>query len=290
MPLLDREEYIEQAYLFRMMALRLEQQMPTQELLGMLKHEILATSKLALAIDYLSADLKLHGQMSPAMQKIGHYFTPFQAFLVSEAEREKGRFDLNQALQILEREARYRAEGATPQGMFLYQFESISRNRLNYDRGLTAIANDPLFDESWREWILLVRKQVGFFDIADLIYLRSEQLLLERQRQQNDEPTAEPAQTPLFGTKEGRIAAANRRRDPLLLFAALHRQLGYPEVPRTDFSEKQPDLLPALMRRMERLEARVKMLDEEQRGTFDLTKLYAKPEQPPKSDLDDLLQ
>lgn len=289
MPLLDREEYIEQAYLFRMMGLRLQQEMPTQELLGLLKHEILATSKLALAIDYLSADLKLHGQMSPAMQRLSHYFTPFQAFLVSEAEREKGRFDLNQALQILEREATYRAAGATPQGMFLYQFESVSRNRLNYDRGLTAIAHDPLFDEAWREWILLVRKQVGFLDIADLIFLRSEQHLIERQRNQHGESDDEPEQVPLFGIKEGRIAAANRRRDPLLLFAALHRQLGYPEVPKTDFSEKKPDLLPALLRRMERLEARVKMLDEEQRGTFDLTKLYAKPEQPPKSDLDELL-
>ncbi len=101
----------------------------------MLKHEILATSKLYLALDYLSADLKMHGLMSPAMQRLGHYFTPYQAYLVSEAEREKGRFDLNQALLILEREAGYRAQGTTPQGMFHYQFESLSRNRLNYDRG-----------------------------------------------------------------------------------------------------------------------------------------------------------
>ncbi len=288
MPLLDRDEYIEQAYLYRMMALRLAQEMPTQELLELLKYEILATSKLALAIDYLSADLKLHGLMSPAMQKLGHYFTPFQTFLVSEAEREKGRFDLNQALQILEREATYRATGATPQGMFLFQFESISRNRLNYDRGLTAIAHDPLFDAAWRDWILLVRKQVGFLDIADLIYLRSEQQRLEQQRKQYDGPD-EPVQEPLFGVKEGRIAWANRRRDPLLLFAALQRQLGYPEVPKTDFTDKQPDLLPALMRRMERLESRMKMIDEEQRGIFDLTKLYAKPEKPPSSDLDEML-
>lgn len=289
MPILEREEYIEQAYLYRMMSLRLAQEIPTQELLGMLKHEILATSKLYLALDYLAADLKMHGQMAPAMQRLSHYFTPYQAFLISEAEREKGRFDLNQALLILEREAGYRAQGTTPQGMFLYQFESLSRNRLNYDRGLTAIANDPLFDAAWREWILLVRKQVGFLDIADLIYLRSEEQRLDRQRKQHAEPDEEPPKDPLFGVKEGRIAWANRGRDPLLLFAALHRQLGYPEVPKTDFSDKQPDLLPALMRRMERLEARMKLIDEEQRGIFDLTKLYAKPEQPPKSDLDDLL-
>jgi hypothetical protein len=136
---------------------------------------------------------------------------------------------------------------------------------------------------------LLARKQVGFLDIADLIYLRSEQQRLEKQRLQHTESDDAPLKEPLFGVKEGRIAWANRGRDPLLLFAALHRQLGYPEVPKTDFSEKQTDLLPALMRRMERLEARLKMIDEEQRGIFDLTKLYAKPDQPPKSDLDELL-
>ena len=37
---------------------------------------------------------------------------------------------------------------------------------------------------------------------------------------------------PLFGEKEGKIAKASRGRDPLFLFAALQRQLGYPEVPR----------------------------------------------------------
>ena len=36
----------------------------------------------------------------------------------------------------------------------------------------------------------------------------------------------------LFGEKEGKIARANRGRDPLYLFSALQRQLGYPEVPR----------------------------------------------------------
>ena len=36
----------------------------------------------------------------------------------------------------------------------------------------------------------------------------------------------------LFGEKEGRIAMANRRKDPLYLFSALQRHLGYPSVPR----------------------------------------------------------
>jgi len=34
----------------------------------------------------------------------------------------------------------------------------------------------------------------------------------------------------LFGEKEGRIALANRKRNPLFLFSALQRQLGYPDT------------------------------------------------------------
>ncbi len=93
----------------------------------------------------------------------------------------------------------------------------------------------------------------------------------------------------LFGEKEGRIAAANRQRDPLLLFAALHRHLGYPAVPRVERKDRQPDLVPAALRRVERLETRIKMIDEEQKGTLDLSKLYVKPETAPTDGLDDLL-
>ena len=48
---------------------------------------------------------------------------------------------------MLEREAEYRGQGASPQGIFLYQFETLCRNRLGYDRGLEAIAADSIFDE-----------------------------------------------------------------------------------------------------------------------------------------------
>ena len=46
------------------------------------------------------------------------------------------------------------------------------------------------------------------------------------------QPGYTPPLPPLFGEKEGKIARASRGRDPLYLFAALQRQLGYPEVPR----------------------------------------------------------
>ncbi len=211
------------------------------------------------------------------MQKLAHYFTPFQTFVVSEAENERGKFDIGVALRILEREARYFADGATPQGIFLYQFESISRNRLGYDRGLEAIAGDPIFDAAWHDWIMTVRRQVGLIDIADLIYVRSQQYPIDCRRQGRDHNLGD---TPLlFGEKEGRIAMANRRKDPLLLFAALHRQLGYPEVPRLEPIDRTPEILPQLIRRLDRLEARLKLVEEEQKGGIDLSKFY-KPPQP----------
>jgi hypothetical protein len=208
---------------------------------------------------------------------LAHYFTPFQTYVVAEAENPRGKFDISVALKILEREAKYRADGATPQGIFLYQFECLSRNRLGYDRGLESMAGDPIFDAPWKDWIQTVRRQVGLIDIADLIYVRSQQYPIDCRRQGREEPT--PDKPMLFGQKEGRIAMANRRKDALLLFAAFHRQLGYPAVPRLEPIDQTPEILPALLRRMDRLEMRLKLLDDEQRGGIDLTKFY-KPPQP----------
>ena len=58
--------------------------MPMQELLEQIRYELLTTTKLPLAIDYLLTELKHSGQMAPAMKKLAHYFTPFQAYLVEE--------------------------------------------------------------------------------------------------------------------------------------------------------------------------------------------------------------
>jgi hypothetical protein len=270
--MLDREEYVEQAHLFHALGERMKQNMAVQELLLSLKEEILATTRLPLAMDYLAAELKLIGVFSTAMAKLPHYFTPFQTFLIAEAEDERGKFDLSVALKVIEREAQYRAAGSTPQGIFLYQFECLCRNRLGYDKGLEAIAGDPIFDDAWRQWILTVRRQVGIIDFADMIYVRSERYLQDARRRGVSE--ANLAAAPLFGEREGRIAWANRRKDPLLLFAALHRQLGYPAVPRLDQADRTPELIPALLRRVERLETRLKLLEEEQKGGIDLTKFY----------------
>jgi hypothetical protein len=270
--MLDREEYVEQAYFFRALGERMKQNLAAQELLVMLKQEILATTKLPLAIDFMAGELRLHGVFSPAMAKLAHYFSPFQTFVVAEAERERGRFDFYIALEILEREARYRAEGSSPQGAFLYQFECLCRNRLGYDQGLAAMSRDPIYDEAWSEWILMVRRQVGIVDIADMIYVRSADYVQQRRRQGLDREG--PEKSVLFGEKEGKIALANRQRDPLLLFSALERHLNYPSVPRPKPIDETKQLLPNLLRRVDRLEARLKLLEEEQKGGIDLSKFF----------------
>jgi hypothetical protein len=276
--MLEREEYVEQAHFFTTLAERNQMGASTQELLGMVREEILSTTKLPMAIDYLAGELKLVGVFHTAMAKLSHYFTPFQTFVVGEAERDTGRFDMLLALTILAREASYRAQGATAQGIFLYEFESLARNRLGYDRGMEAIAGDPIFDAAWREWILLVRHQVGLVDFADLLYLRSEHCF--RRQMASAVETGEPAhdQPVLFGEGEGRIALANRGKDPLLLFNALHRHLGYPEVPRPAKPDESPQVVPQLARRMERMEARMKLVEEELKGGIDITRFYAPPD------------
>jgi len=275
--MLDREEYVEQAYFFRALRERIGQSMAAQELLAAMKQEVLATTKLPLALDYMASELRLTGGFASAMARMGHYFTPYQTFVVGEAEREAGRLDFRVALQILEREAEYRAKGATPQGIFVYQFETLCRNRLGYDLGLEAIAGAPAFDQDWRDWILTVRRQIGIVDFADLIYVRSEHY------QPREDEQRRPV---LFGRKEGQIALAHRRKDPLLLFSALQRHLGYPSVPRAAEEETQRYVIPMLQRRIERLESRIRLLEEEIRGGINLARFYAprSEDKPPPSD------
>ena len=124
---LVREEYVEQEYLFKMLRERMNST-ATQELLRTLRHEILATTKLPMALEFMESSLKHTGSIAEAMETMNHYFTPFQTFIMREAEREDGKFDYLIALQILEKEAHCRVEGMVPQGMFLYQFEALSRN------------------------------------------------------------------------------------------------------------------------------------------------------------------
>jgi hypothetical protein len=268
--MLDREEYVEQAHFFKSLGERLLENVPLQETLAHVRHEILATTKLPMAIDYCLSELKHSGTFAPAMKRLSHYFSPFQAYLIEEAEDERGRFDMRIAFSILQVEAQYRAGGSTQQGLFLYQFEAVSRNRLRYDPALSAIAADPSYDDDWRQWILTVRRQVGIIDFADLLYVRSRFYLFK----QYGDLHAQPEAPVLFGEREGKIAWANRKKDPIYLFAALQRQLDYPRVPKPKPVDENVNLIPQLLRKLDRLEMRIKLLEEEQRGGIDITKFY----------------
>ena len=274
--MLLREEYIEQAYFFQILGERLPQNIPIQDILVQVRDETLSTTKLPLALDYMLAELCTNGSVAPAMSQLSHYFTPFQTYLMQEAEDEKGMFDLRTAVKILQHESEYRADNPDRPGLFLYQLESLCHNRLQYDAGLLAISQDSFYDQDWQQWILIVRRQIGIVDIADLIFMRSWHLI-HTQNRQTTEPVL-PEHPILFGEKEGKIALANSRKDPLFLFAALQRHLGYPQVPRPKPFDDSKNKLAMLQQKIDQLSVRTKLLEDESRGGIDLSQYYTAPE------------
>ncbi|MGH7227300.1 MAG: hypothetical protein ACRELF_29145, partial [Gemmataceae bacterium] len=268
---LEREEYIEQAYLFRVLRERMAVEgLAMQDVLLQVGQEILATTRLPYAVQFLTAEVKHSGLLSSGFARLAHYFAPFQAFVVRCTEDEKLRFAAETALLVLQREAEYRAGNATPSGLFVYQFEVLCRNRLGYDGGLASMLRDPFYPPEWQGFLEMVRQQVGLVDFAEMVYLRSEQYVSERLRTEPDYQVPLP---PVLGPKEGKIAGANRGKDPLYLFAALQRQLNYPEVPcprpRDDVSAK----LDGIQARLRELDARLKLVEGEVRGQVDLSQL-----------------
>jgi hypothetical protein len=272
---MDREEYIEQAYFFRMLRERTMENVPIQDILTHIHEEILSTTRLPMAIQFLATEIKHTGLLSSGFARLAHYFTAFQTFTIQQTEDERKRFSIEIGLLILEREALYRAGTPTQAGLFVYQFEALSRNRLGYDEGLLCLQSDPFYDSDWKMFVGMVHRQVGVVDFADLIYLRSHFYVQDQRRQGAG---YEPPVVPLFGEKEGKIAKANRGRDPLYLFAALQRQLGYPEVPRPRTRDDVTTKVEALKVKVRELETRLKLVEGELRGQVDLSEFMAKPE------------
>ena len=144
----------------------------------------------------------------------------------------------------------------------------MCRNRLGYDRGLEAMADDAIFDDACAlvdSYGLPLFSRPDRLLLGDMIYVRSE---LYRKTRKKAEKAI------LFGEKEGRIALANRRKDPLYLFSALQRHLGYPSVPRPRPEDTQRYLLAALQRHVDRLEMRMELPEEELRGGINLSRFY----------------
>lgn len=274
MSMLDREEYIEQLYFFQTLRERIKASIATQEVLEKIDQEILSTTKLPMAIQFLATEIKDSGLLSTGFKLLGHYFTPFQAFIIKSTEDENRKFSIDTGLHVLEKMAKYLADSPTPSGLFVFQFEILSRNKLGYDEGVLAMADDPLYPAVWRDFIIFVSKQIGLVEFAELVYLRSE-YYLELERKQD--PNYEPPVPPLFQTKEGRIAKANLGRDPFFLFAALQRQLNYPEVPRSMEKESPKDEMGSIRQRVNDLEMRIKLVEAEVKGNVDLAH-FGKPE------------
>jgi hypothetical protein len=280
MPQLDREEYIEQAYFWEIFLERMQEGVPAQEIILQVQDEILATTKLPMALHFLVVEIRHHGRISDGMAQMNHYFSPFQAFLMTKAEDEKTRFDLLIALSILRYEAEFRAsDKLSPQGLFIFQFECIARNRLGYDFGMQAIANDPFFDQIWHDWIMWLRNQLGASEFCEFLYLRSDFAVEEKRRALGD-PDWQPPKPMLFGVREGRIAKANRGKDPLYMFAALERQLGYPEIPRPTPKDEEKVFHPLVEQRFDLIEKRISIMEQELKGGIDLNQFYKKPDGP----------
>jgi hypothetical protein len=242
--ILDREEYIEQAYFFRVLRERLATNLPTQEVLARLDEEILSTTRLPYAIQFLSTELKHSGLLSSGFARLLHYFTTFQAFVIRQTEEGGQRLSFDMALLVLEREAVYRARDPTAAGLFVYYAD-------------------------------LMRRQIGVVEFADLLYLRSDLYVADQRRV---DPGYQPPVAALFGEKEGKIARASRGRDPLYLFAALQRQLGYPDVPRPKPRDDTGAKLETLQAKMRELEMRLKLTESELRGQVDLTQFLGRPD------------
>ena len=53
------------------------------------QEEILSTCRLPVAIDILRTEILHSGRIGPAMNRLGHYFSAFQTFVVDRAEDER---------------------------------------------------------------------------------------------------------------------------------------------------------------------------------------------------------
>ena len=275
--ILNQAEYVEQAHFFQTYLRRLEDNISTQEILTTVREELLATTSLPYAVEFLMGEILLHGQFGKAMLNLPHYFTPFQAFIFGQTEERNSKFDQHIALRILQREAEYRAQDCPiAAALFIFQFECIARNHLGYGKALESIAADPFYNEDWSTWIYQIRHQLGTIDFADLVYIRSEYAAEKSEQNPVDSSSTFPVL--LFGKQEGRIALANRGKDPLYLFAALQRHLGYPEVPHYTRQRKN-DVSAELASRLQQVETRISLLESENKGNLDLSQFYTTPEE-----------
>ena len=272
--ILDREEYIEQAYFFHVLRERLSENVPAQEVLERLHEEILSTTRLPYAIQFLATELKHAGLLSAGFARLLHYFTPYQAFVIQQTEEEGKRFNIQSALVILEREAAYRAAAVTKPGLFVYQFEAVSRNRLGYEAGLQAMFNDPMYDDAWR------LSATGPPASRRRRFCRHHLRALRVIRQRPPPRTA--GLRTAFATALWRERRQDRQGQPRPRSAL--SVLGTPAPARlsggtaTETPRGSGSQVRCARVHVRELETRIKVIDAELKGQVDVTQLLAKPE------------
>ena len=248
---------------------------PSQEILARVGEELLSTTKLPLAVSFLHTEIKGSGLMAPAMARIGHYFTAFQTHVIGQAEIAMSRFSMEQALLILEREAKYKADGPSLAGLFIFQFESLSRNRLGYTRGLAAMAQDPFYTEDWSDYILTLQTRLGDVDFADLIFVRSD-YFVQRATEAQPRVRAQVSRPLRRAGGEDRPGQPRPRPDVPLLGTPAPAWLSRSPAPR------RPDELEArvllLEQKIAQLENRLKVAESELNQDVDLSQVMVKPE------------
>lgn len=103
-----------------------------------------------------------------------------------------------------------------------------------------------MYSDDWRRWILRLQSELGTLELAELIYRVSEHFYTRRAT----------------------------GRDPLYLFAALQRHLGYPSVPKSVVNDDNERLPKALEVRLQKIEQKLKILEMETKGGLDLSRFY----------------
>ena len=230
-PVLDREEYVEQAYFFRTFRERSPTTCRRRTSSTRVHEELLTSTRLPYAVQFLAAELKHTGLARHGFAKLPHYFTAFQAFVVAAGRGgEDAVPDGRPRSWCSNARPRTAPRQPTQAGAVRLPVRDDRPQPARLPRRLRRDDGRPVL----RRRLAGIHRRTGRGRSATSTSPTSStcgrSCTCIEQRRAN--PAFEPPLPPLFGEKEGKIAKASRGRDPLYLFAALQRQLGYPEVPR----------------------------------------------------------
>ena len=142
--------YVEQAYFFRTFLKRMADNMPAQEVLESLHQELLSSTRMPMAIQFLATEIKHSGLLATGLERLPHYFTKFQAFSSPEAEDEGRRIIMPTARSSSSRRRRNQANPDRPGCSSTSSKHSSEPPR--YLDGIIAMEDDPLYDADWTEY------------------------------------------------------------------------------------------------------------------------------------------